>query len=389
MNARRRKPFFVYRRRSGKKKSSYYAAYVDQTGKYNIRRALYDKKGQPVTARGVAETLAGEMYAEGLPARAGAFLGDFLARFWAVDGQYARDRIDQGKPLSRAYLANSRRAITNHVKRFLAGRPPVDIEGTTPGLLQELLRAVRDKGLSPRTVNTVFQAVAVPLADYWRGKAHSERNPAAAVKKFAESPARREILGLDEVRALFKTPWADPRHATINLLAATTGLRLGECLGLQHEDIHAGFLHVCHNWQDGEGLKLPKWGHIRDVPLPSHTEAALRSLMASSKFGGPFVFWGTTADRPLGKRMVELTLTAQLGAIKITDEERRRRGLTFHAWRHFFNSMLRGQVPDHALRALTGHRSEQMTDRYTEITEEQRRAVAKLAEGIVPIIGKG
>ena len=42
--------------------------------------------------------------------------------------------------------------------------------------------------------------------------------------------------------------------------------------------------------------------------------------------------------------------------------------------------MLRGHSPDHALRKLTGHKNEEMTDRYSEITDEQIMAVAELAE---------
>jgi integrase len=104
------------------------------------------------------------------------------------------------------------------------------------------------------------------------------------VEKLAEDDFVRDILTTAECKAFFQTTWTDPRLYAANLLAATTGLRLGEV-----------------------------------------------------------------------------------------------RGLGFHAWRHWYNSMLRGQVPDHALRALTGHRSEAMTDHYTEITAEQRSAVAALA----------
>lgn len=377
-----KRPFIIYKRGAGKKKPTFYAGFLDPvTGTY-VRRALKDAQGRPVTAVGLAQSRALEIFQEGVQARGGASLLDFLTAFWAEGGQYDRDRRDQGKPLSRAYLANSRGQIRAHVKPFLGGKP-VGLEQVTPALLRDLMRSVRDKGLSPRTVNMVYQAVAVPLADYWRGRGRPERNPAASVKRFAEAPAKREILGLDEVRALFAAPWPDARHAAINLLAATTGLRLGECLGLQHEDLREGYLHVCHNWQDGEGLKLPKWRHVRDVPLPARTEAALRELVKANRFGGPFIFWGTTAAKPIPKRMVENVLRDQLAAIKITDAERRRRGLTFHSWRHWYNSMLRGHVPDHSLRALTGHRSEGMTERYTEITGEQREAVKKLAEGML------
>ena len=68
--------------------------------------------------------------------------------------------------------------------------------------------------------------------------------------------------------------------------------------------------------------------------------------------------------------------------IGITPEERKRRKLNFHAWRHFYNTNIRPYVPDYQLRMLTGHTSEAMTERYTEITTEQRRAVAKIADGL-------
>ena len=70
---------------------------------------------------------------------------------------------------------------------------------------------------------------------------------------------------------------------------------------------------------------------------------------------------------------------------------RRRRKLTFHAWRYWYNSMMRARsnLPDYALRQLTRHKAEEMTERYTDILpeqrEQQRKAVAKIAEGLLPI----
>jgi hypothetical protein len=40
---------------------------------------------------------------------------------------------------------------------------------------------------------------------------------------------------------------------------------------------------------------------------------------------------------------------------------------------------MRDRIPDHALRQLTGHRSEAMTEKYSHITEESRAAAAELA----------
>ena len=44
-----------------------------------------------------------------------------------------------------------------------------------------------------------------------------------------------------------------------------------------------------------------------------------------------------------------------------------RRHLTFHAWRHFLNSMLRSHgMADVKTRRITGHRTAAMTDWYTD-----------------------
>jgi len=47
------------------------------------------------------------------------------------------------------------------------------------------------------------------------------------------------------------------------------------------------------------------------------------------------------------------------------------RGLTFHAWRHFFNTMMRaGGVPDAKVKAVTGHKTSAMMDHYTSFRRE-------------------
>lgn len=51
--------------------------------------------------------------------------------------------------------------------------------------------------------------------------------------------------------------------------------------------------------------------------------------------------------------------------IGIPDEARRDRGLSFHSWRHFFNSLLINQkVPLLKVQALTGHMTDRMSEEY-------------------------
>jgi integrase len=196
------------------------------------------------------------------------------------------------------------------------------------------------------------------------------------MSRLAEDQKSRKILTPEEVRKFFAQKM-DERFLGINLLAATTGMRLGECRGLLAENVHEDWIDIVWNWQDREGLKKPKWGSSRAVPIPPRTYEALHQLIEKNPWKSGFVFYGEDAAKPISRSLVAKNHTATLEAIGIKDHQER--GLSFHAWRHWYNSMLRGSIPDHALRGLTGHRSDAMTDRYSEVTQEQREAILKLA----------
>ena len=71
-------------------------------------------------------------------------------------------------------------------------------------------------------------------------------------------------------------------------------------------------------------------------------------------------------------------LAAALSKIDISDEEPVQRGLTFHAHRHFFNSLMRGKIADFKLQRLTGHRTEAMVEHYTHLDRSDMDDVLKL-----------
>ena len=75
-------------------------------------------------------------------------------------------------------------------------------------------------------------------------------------------------------------------------------------------------------------------------------------------------------------------LYAALGAIGIDEEERKARAIIFHSWRHFLNSVSRGRVPDEKLRIMTGHRTEEMTEHYTHLLEEDYTEIRKVQEDV-------
>jgi integrase len=59
-------------------------------------------------------------------------------------------------------------------------------------------------------------------------------------------------------------------------------------------------------------------------------------------------------------------------AVGIDDAERKRRGLTMHSWRHFFNTALvMANVGGAKIREVTGHYGEEMTEHYTHLDPKQ------------------
>jgi integrase len=70
-------------------------------------------------------------------------------------------------------------------------------------------------------------------------------------------------------------------------------------------------------------------------------------------------------------------------AIGISDEERKARKLGFHAWRHFYVSMMRASTESRTVQAVVRHSNESTTKRYSHLTDEQRREIAGLAGGLL------
>jgi integrase len=68
---------------------------------------------------------------------------------------------------------------------------------------------------------------------------------------------------------------------------------------------------------------------------------------------------------------------------------RKERNVTFHSFRHFFNSTIRGTVSDETLRLQTGHTDAKMTDHYDHMTDERGEQLRKAVQSkILPFIPK-
>lgn len=202
----------------------------------------------------------------------------------------------------------------------------------------------REKCLSASTINKVILAGTLPLK--WTAY-HNEipQDPGKGLMKFSGTPKARGILTEKEVKALFDVEWKEERSSIASLLSMTTGLRAGEVLALKLADIGTDRLYVNHSWSCTDGLKCTKTGKVRVVPLLSSVRDLLIGLVNSNPHGEDgFVFYGLVADKPMDTHFLLDGLKDALAKIGITEEQRAKRNIAFHSWRHYFATKMRGML---------------------------------------------
>jgi integrase len=125
-----------------------------------------------------------------------------------------------------------------NVRRLRPHIGRIRINDLTPAAIQAAYGALLRHGLGPVSVRHAHAVLhsALKQAVQW---GLIPRNPADAVSR--PRPIRKEIktLSFSEVQRLFEITKPDRRHA-LWVVLATTGLRLGEALGLTWDDIDLG-----------------------------------------------------------------------------------------------------------------------------------------------------
>jgi integrase len=126
---------------------------------------------------------------------------------------------------------------------------------------------------------------------------------AGGFERYSGKATVRGVLAVEEATALFARPWADAAAYARNLLSATTGMRQGEVLAVRGGDIGEAVLNVSHSWSPADGLKSPKNGEVRRVPLLPEVREALLAVLAGNPHtdipeAERFVFWRVGPDKP-------------------------------------------------------------------------------------------
>jgi integrase len=307
-------------------------------------------------------------------------LREWTADFWDMEkSEYLKSRRGRGT-ITVSYVKNAKNCTDRQILPYLGD---LRLNAITEEEVENWLTGFEDRGLSKGTANSAHKKLSLMLK-YACKKKVIKSNPCVLVEKLQDKGKEIEILTPEEVMAMFSARWSDVWDDYIsygvNKLAACTGMRIGEVLGLRSECVHEGYLEVCMQYTDVAGYTDVKTHKPRNIPIHEGIEKELRELIKVN--GEGFVF----VKQPQNKKPIRRNTVAQiffkaLETIGINEARRKQRNLTFHSWRHFFNTyLLTANVADAKVMAVTGHVTEKMkkhythfdTTQFTEVTEAQK-----------------
>lgn len=375
---RAREPFTLTKRNTGKKIVYYYFAYDDQ-GK---RRKF--STGCTTKSQALAYTM--ELYKSDslIPVKkepvVALTFGTYAKGWWTPDCEYVKAEALRGRKLTAQYINTNKQLMDKHILPTFRSSVLAEITSAKIEAWQRYL--IERKKLSTKYANNILSIFSVIL-DEARREGHIKANPAREVRAFANNSKERGILSFDEARDLLTnlSYWDNPIAYTASLLAACTGMRIGEIRALRPCDLRDGYIHIEHSVDLQGALKSTKTGDKRDLPLPQSLMDALRTLAShAGKEGRIF----SVAGVPMSAAAIRDGFYRALTVKGIKREERKKRNITFHSWRHFLNSqLLSNGINESKTRKITGHSTAEMTDRYTKFLVNDFADVLKITEGIV------
>jgi len=255
----------------------------------------------------------------------------------------------------------------------------------------QLERFLLSVPLAPKSVTVLKGVISGALADAVKG-GYLRQNPAVHADTPKVVPRKVEPVGPIEARAIIKAFDGD-LLAPLVTLALLTGLRQGELLALQPEDLDlkARRLRVRHTLQSVAGeyrLLPPKTSEsVRTVPLVEQSVAAIEAQLATQQAmkilkgdrwkSALGLLFTTSAGAPLSGSTVTRKFQDKLFAAGLAPRR-------FHELRHGYATLLLSQGVDmRVIMELMGHTTMSMSLVYTHVVPELHwEAAGKLEDAI-------
>ena len=337
----------VYEKEPGS--NVWWIRYADSIGRIRREKAGTKSAAFSLYRKRKTEALQGKKLPENLRAPVVSF------------AELAKDTLDYSKAHKRSY-----RVDVVRMEKLLAAFREKPADGITPqDLERHLSQTAEENDWKPATVNRHRALVSlVYRLGIQNGKV--KENPARLVKHRQENNARvRWLSAEEEVRLRAAMSATSPQHLPELDLALNTGMRLGEMYSLNWENVNIA----------RRTLTIPrcKNGQLRHVPLNVTAIAALETLRKQNGEVGPVI-----------RNAEGGALTSPRYWFEPAVKKAKIRSFSWHCLRHTFASRLvMAGVDLRTVQELMGHKSIQMTVRYSHLTPKHTLAAVELLAGVV------
>jgi integrase len=320
--------------------------------------------------------------------------GTFLQNFWDYDNSpYIKEKLRKNHGIHRNYTLGQKFIAEKYWMPVFRGRVLGEI---TRGDIENFADALTAKSLSAGRKNIIIKAGTIPLR-WAASKEMVEKDITRGITWFSGQIKERQILSPEIAHAIFLMQWPNDRAKLANMLAAVTGLRAGEILGLQVQDLGKECLYIRHSWNCRDHLKTTKNNEVRivEVPFPALIDDLL-NLAKRNPHGvsmDSFVFWaGKSSSKPMESVLFLSGLREAL--VKAGMGKRTASVYVFHGWRHFFTTHMRDRLNRKLLKSQTGHKTDAMADHYSDHLLDGDRVKIRQAQmevfgGLVPVSASG
>lgn len=186
----------------------------------------------------------------------------------------------------------------------------------------------------------------------------------------------REAFSIKELEDLFCKKWESSERKLYCIVGAVTGMRISEIAAIRIDTLFPDYIDVKDQLNNNKIMPV-KDGEKRKVRICRSLYNLLRDCVRRNRI---YAF----SENPNTYR------DSLYRNLNLKDEERTKKGLSFHSLRHFFNTyLLANDISEIKVKSIMGHSSGKgsMTERYANFKPEHFNDVAMLQEKLLKCFG--
>lgn len=287
---------------------------------------------------------------------------DYILSFWnEEESNYLKSKKRHNQGVHKKHLMNNISRINRYWLDILKDKTLGQVDRND---IQMMFDRLDETELNGNTKNHIIRSVLTPLK-YAYNNEFIDRDLSSGWVFYKPVYQKRNILTKEMAKALFSQEWHNKAARIASMLSMCTGMRQGEILSLSLKDIGEDCIYVNNSYSQIDKLKSTKNGESRTEQLPFKSLIFdLLELGNTNPYttGYKYIFYSTIPDKPMESKILLRELRRELCRIGLTEEESKM--YTFHSWRHFYTSYMKGKIEDKLLQSQTGHKTLSMLEHY-------------------------